>query len=1012
MLTSRPRPRSPFSTPDLTCLALIALASPAAAQELPRGIAMWNPDSLGNHRAVVHVTERAGAVDVVIPWRRPDRHPETRATIVIDARSGRRVHNVARIAIDRERGELVFQPISGPGDYHVYYLAYRMSGRSNYPKPAYLPPDSTADAAWLRAHGLDTPEGRRRARERLPTATATAIQAVDTLNRWGPMETIATGAEMQALRLKDPTPFLLFPEDRLHSIRMRSDLPARWIARGPTYRFATEARRGEYLTFQVGVWAWDALAALSWEASRFTSTAGDSLPAHVTAFNFEGVDWTGTDFSTTVSVPARTVQPLWFGIDIPPETPPGRYQGTVTIAAGTDRRSVSVTIDVRHESIANHGDDEPWRLSRLRWLNSRIALDDDVTGRFPPVERHGRTLRVLGRRIELDSLGLPARIASFFDPEMTHLTDHPREMLTGPIALDVSRDGTPVAWQAEPWAFDDRRGVVRWTGTLRAPPLALQVSGRLEFDGTMEYTLALSTERPVRLDDVSLRIPLARSIARYMLGMGRPGGRPPTRFDWAWDVKHNQEGAWIGDVNAGLQFTLRDDRYERPLNTNFYLSKPLTLPDSWNNRGRGGCHLEDDGVTTYTTTCFSGPRTLQAGEIQYFNVRLAITPFKPIDTDAQWSTRFYHRFTPLADIQALGANTVNVHHATDVNPWINYPFLAVDRLKAYVDEGHARGMKVKIYYTVRELTNRAPEVFALKSLGNEILSYGPGGGPPWLQEHLDGNYIPGWYVPRLKDAAIVNSGVSRWHNFYLEGLNWLVRHVGIDGLYIDDVAFDRDVMKRVRKVLDRGRPGALIDLHSANQFNVRDGFANSANLYLEHFPFIDRLWFGEYFDYDQSPDYWMTEVAGIPFGLMGEMLQDGGNPWRGMLYGMTARLPWAGDPTGLWAVWDDFGMDGSRMIGYWVPNPPVRTGRPDILATTWLRPGAALIAIGSWADRDAALDLAIDWNRLGLDPARTTLTAPPIPDFQPERQFRPGETVPIPAGRGWLLLLREAAPNP
>jgi len=79
----------------------------------------------------------------------------------------------------------------------------------------------------------------------------------------------------------------------------------------------------------------------------------------------------------------------------------------------------------------------------------------------------------------------------------------------------------------------------------------------------------------------------------------------------------------------------------------------------------------------------------------------------------------------------------------------------------------------------------------------------------------------------------------------------------------------------------------LIDLHSANQYNPRDGYASSANLYLEHFPYLDRLWFGEYFDYNSQPDYWLIEISGIPFGLMGEMLEKGGNPWRGMIYGMT-----------------------------------------------------------------------------------------------------------------------------
>lgn len=99
-------------------------------------------------------------------------------------------------------------------------------------------------------------------------------------------------------------------------------------------------------------------------------------------------------------------------------------------------------------------------------------------------------------------------------------------------------------------------------------------------------------------------------------------------------------------------------------------------------------------------------------------------------------------------------------------------------MKQYVDESHAKGYKVKIYYTVRELTNHAPELFALKSLGHEIFSPGKGGGYAWLQEHLDGDYIGAWFVDAYKDAAIVNTGISRWHNFYVEGLNWLTKNVG------------------------------------------------------------------------------------------------------------------------------------------------------------------------------------------------------------------------------------------
>jgi hypothetical protein len=262
-------------------------------------------------------------------------------------------------------------------------------------------------------------------------------------------------------------------------------------------------------------------------------------------------------------------------------------------------------------------------------------------------------------------------------------------------------------------------------------------------------------------------------------------------------------------------------------------------------------------------------------------------------------------------------------------------------------------------------------------------------------------------VYSLKDVAVVNSGTSRWHNFYLEGLDWLARNIGIDGLYIDDLAFDRIVMKRVRKILDRQRPGALIDLHSANQFRERDGFANSANLYMEHFPYLNRLWFGEYFDYNLPPDFWLVEVSGIPFGLMGEMLQDGGNPWRGMLYGMTGRLPWSGNPTALWKAWDELGIQDSRMIGYWSSNCPVRTNHQDVLATVYLKNETVLISIASWANESVPVQLECDWCALGIDPEKANLFAPLIQDFQEEDSFDPRSAIKVEPGRGWLLVLAQ-----
>src|ERR1035438_1778260 len=94
-------------------------------------------------------------------------------------------------------------------------------------------------------------------------------------------------------------------------------------------------------------------------------------------------------------------------------------------------------------------------------------------------------------------------------------------------------------------------------------------------------------------------VPTSASSRSYAMGLGMKGGVRPDSLAWKWDVKRNQDSAWVGDVNAGLQFGLHDDHYARPLNTNFYLSKPLIMPASWEDRKKGGCRLGARGTETY-----------------------------------------------------------------------------------------------------------------------------------------------------------------------------------------------------------------------------------------------------------------------------------------------------------------------------------------------------------------------------------------------------------------------------
>lgn len=987
----------------LFCLfAYSSLQAQAVPTDELYGVDIWNADSLGNHRVIVSVDKPADAVLATIDWRRRDLNPEAKNLIVVDAATGERITNVCRFTIDREQGEVVFQPQTVPGEYYIYYLKNVMSGSPYYPTVNYPAFENTASADWVKKNKLSGKKAPA-----LPAAKVVQFQAINELNSFYPMEVIATSNETARLLKEHPgEKYILFTEDRKFPIRMTTDIPYKWIADNRHDFFNGQADKGEYYVFQLGVWAARSnVENLHVDFSALTNKAtGEQIPASsFTCFNTEGTDVTGTVFEKNCSVDKGKVQALWVGTQLPEHLSAGTYQGTVTVsAANAESKTVQVSLNVSENVIANHGDNEPWRHSRLRWLNSQIGFDDEVIAPYTPLVMKDKTISCLGREIKLSDLGLPEHITSYFKETMTGIGTNGRSVLAAP--MELAADGG--AWENLNFEITKhKQGAIAWKALNQNSRFLMDLEGEMESDGNIAYKVTLVAREDASVEDVALRTHLASGVGRYMMGLGEKGGYCPNDLRWKWDVEKNQDAVWVGDVNAGIQIRLYDNKYERPLNTNFYHQKPLHMPVSWCNAGNGGIDIHNAADGT-RINAYSGKRSVKKGDRLYYYFNLALTPFRPIDTDKQWRERYHHNYEFLDGIQKRGANVINIHHANAINPFINYPFLRTKEMKAYIDGAHARDMKVKIYNTVRELSNSCVEMFALRSLGNEIFSEGPGGGFSWLQEHLDQNYIGAWFVPGLKDAAIVNSGISRWHNYYLEGLDWLMKNVGIDGLYIDDLAFDRMTMKRIRKVMNRTNPGAMIDLHSANQYNPKDGFANSANLYLEHFPYLDRLWFGEYFNYDFPPEFWLVEVSGIPYGLMGEMLEGGGNPWRGMLYGMTGRSPRV-DNGPLWKLWDSFGMQNSEMIGYWVKDNPVKTGSEKTLATVYSHMGdKALISLATWEDTDAKVKLSIDWAKLGLDPSKVTLHAPAIENFQQETTWKPGDEIVVPKGKGLLIIAK------
>ncbi|MCQ4212086.1 glycoside hydrolase domain-containing protein [Streptomyces longispororuber] len=969
--------------------------------ELECGVGDWDSEVYGNHRILVRVPgtgpEPRPVVAAELPWRRQDPEPEG-VDVVVLAPSGRRIRDTVAVEVTAARGRIAFAPVEGPGTYAVHYLPYAHTGKPYYPQAAYRRPTGTADPQWVHDHGLDRP-GTADVWAALPRAEAFRYEAASAVDSFAPLGFAATREERESAELAFPDAgFLLFGEDRAHPLGRYRQLPARWARGVPFAAFDATADRGECYAFQVGVAARQALADVRVEVR--------GLPFPVRCVSRGGTDARGRPVERRIDVAAGGVCALWFLADVPSDAEPGRYEGEVVVRAdGVPGRSLPVRFTVTGRLLPDHGVGEPHRLARLGWLDSATGHDDELVPPFTPVTREatadgGQRLGILGRVVQIGPDGLPHRLVSTFTPAVTAADGAPHEVLAAPVRLGIGR---PL--KSEPLTAG-QPGPARATWSTRAvgDGVLLRTDGELEADGFLVVRATVEATADLDLPDVTLDVPVREEIARYTMGLGLTGRACPRTYDWTWDTPtHNQDALWLGTTHAGLQLSLRDEHYDRPLNTNYYREKPLVTPRSWaGDDGRGGIRLRTaDGVRTVTAS--SGPLRLRAGERRCFELRLLLTPFKPIDPARQLAERYFHAYAAPEEVADYGANVVNLHHATPPNPYINDPLLAADVLLAYTERAHALGVRVKVYDTVRELTRHTPELPVLASFGDEVLAAGPGGGHAWLQEHLGDAHVPGWVAPNVRDVAAVTTGESRWHNFYVAGIRRLREHVGVDGLYLDDVAYDRTTMKRVRKALTAtGDAPPVVDLHSCNQYRAPDGFASSANLYAELLPYVDRLWLGELFDYEGTdPAYWLVELSGIPFGLMGEMLEGGGNPWRGLVFGMTARAPMT-DVRPLWRAFDRLGLPDAAMTGWWAYDGRVGTGHREVLATTWRgADGAVTVAVASWSG--APVDC-----RITVDGSDVEAYAPAIDGFQDERTYPASGPVPVAPGRGLLLRLRAA----
>ncbi len=727
------------------------------------------------------------------------------------------------------------------------------------------------------------------------------------------------------------------------------------------------------------------LAAVSREPDtlRCVEVQGD---ATVACINTDRTDKWGDPSPVAVALKPNEMQPLFFTVEVAQDGP-RTVESTVVLTADSGVYPLHLTLQVTDEPVVNRGYNDLWRLSRLKWLNSTLAQDETLVKPFTPPVLEGNTVSILGRKIQIGENGLPTQIVSYYD-QAIDLCDTPQlELLAAPGRFAIGEEVLPPL-EHQCRVHNNR---VCYLGKCQTERYAATVAAVYRYQGQVEYRVTVTPKVDFSVSRVALQFALQPEATALMHGLGYRAGKA-AELDFTWNADKQQDCLFMGAVNGGMRIKWKAENYRRPLVNIFYKNLPLQVPDTtWDNGGKGSVQVRcnENGATV---TAATGAYDFKAGESRHFDFELQLTPFKPLDHQKMFGVRYDHNSSlkdakaEIDEAAANGLNYVTFHQGNYIMPFINYPFYEVPALQEAVRYAAKKGIGIKLYYTEREHSNHMAETFVYKALGDEIILRKQGVShswqkekPQWLVDNFGEDIIPGWFVKYTSgkykddhDISFIVRPDTRLDNYYVEGLQWLVQNVGIKGIYIDDTSLDRTTIERAKKILDP--IDGLIDMHMWNHEEERAGDVSCLNLYAEILPFLDSIWLGEGFYYKKyTPEYMLAEVSGIPYGVPGQMLQDGGDPYCGMLYGMNNRYGWGyRNATDIYKIWDDFGIADSAMRGYWHKDCPVHTDCGDVQATVYVKEKTALVCIYNFSKYWTKCRLQIDTGKLGFVPKRAT----------------------------------------
>lgn len=971
--------------------------------KLPVGVAEWNPEGVGNHRAVVRVERAAELCWTRVAWRRIDEMVPLRGIEVVLAKTGERIGNALVIESNKEYGDILFESPE-PGDYYLYYIPFEMVERSWNPYPKYLSQETVSSVWRERAEIAATAIREGKTPVGIERAAVIKLESNGEENLFNEMEIPMTEAEREIFleRLaKDRIVF--FSESLTSPICMTEYLPLAWMEKEPLKVYELRGSPGKTIVFQLAAVAPQKdIPELMMGNIGFKDAQGKlNSSLKVRCLNLSGNNFQGYPLLKSLFLKRGHVLPLWCLLEIPDGTPEGKYSGDL-IFSGWNLLHTPLSLKlevVSKESEAQEA--EQAAFSRLSWLDSSLGSGRDFPVKYPNILRDENVLTINNHKLRLTPGGLPGQIG--------------QDLFALPMEFRLKRAGTWIQWTNQGTIFDSESGEnVNWETKSYSSGLSLQTMASAEPDGFIEMTLELNaTEEDFVAEDAQLVFSFNAESVPYFMGLGIRGGYRPDFLEWKWTKNANQF-FWIGGVENGLYCKLQDRAGRQGA---YFIDQPYQdwCGDADTGESKITMRPKDGLIELVIST---GSMRLSQGEERIFSFHLMLTPFQQKDMQVG-GEKIY---SGSLDGEIPAPDRVVLEYDPAIYSYLNYPFHQQDLLREYIHSLNENKVSAHFRLGCREIPYRIPEFRPLWSLNHEIFTYTPAMkyaveqygaryaeesipfiGNPWLCEHLSKGYSASWLSHSAEGEEIVTLGInplSRWQNYYMETLRWLGKEFGVKGIRMD--LSHREVTKRVRRVVRDNFPeGTLLDSITGNNLKEDTGMANPMGQYMEHLSLLDSISFSDGFSYEAGEDYYLVELSGVPFGINTSF--DGSYSWRQLLYGNLPSMK--GVDRGverLWKLCDAFGIKESRLIGYWDKDCPVQTGDEEVLSSVYIKDNAMMIVLSSWSKEPKEIVLNLEpAERLGMDTAQMQIVVPKIDNIQ---ESRSGKLISIPISAGRVLV--------